>query len=224
LTAFLFTGEDMSNSDGNHEVVPMPVAYEKVSSVMDEETYKWHHDTHYAGYVNKRNEIEKELKTVDPGKANANYSAYRALKLEETWNANGAILHELYWGTMGGDGKAADDLDVVKKIKEDFGSLDAWKSDFVACGKASRGWTVLMLDMTNMKTRNILFDLHNVGGIFGAAPILVLDVYEHAYYHKFGPDRASYIQAFLNNVDWKAVDKMFSYVKGFITDADWKKK
>ena len=200
----------MANLEGNHQVKPMPFAYEKVSSVMDEATYKWHHDTHYAGYVNKRNEIEAALKAADLSKANANYSAYRELKLEETWNADGAILHELYWGAMGGDGKPAEGLEVVRKMAEDFGSFDAWKADFIACGKVSRGWAVLNADVsTDGKLRNSLLDLHNIGGISGAAPLLVLDVYEHAYYHKFGPDRASYIQAFVDNIDWNRVEERY---------------
>ncbi len=199
----------MGNLEADHAVKPMPVTYEKVSAVMDEETYKWHHDTHYAGYVGKRNEIEAALKAADLTKANANYSAYRELKLEETWNANGAILHELYWGAMGGDGKLAEGP-LAKKITEDFGSLDAWKADFVACAKSSRGWTILNMDFsTDGKLRNALLDLHNVGGLTGAAPLLVLDVYEHAYYHKFGPDRAAYIQAFMDNIDWAKAENMF---------------
>ena len=206
-------GDAMVNNDTAHEIKQMPVEFENVKSVMDEETYKWHHDTHYAGYVNKRNEIEKELKGADLSKANANYSAYRALKLEETWNADGALLHELYWGTMGGSGKTDESLDIEIKIVEDFGSFDAWKADFVACGKASRGWSALALDMEGMKLRNVLFDLHNVGGLVSSVPLLVLDDYEHAYYHKFGPDRAAYIQAFLDNIDWSKVNKRFVDMK-----------
>src|SRR5271157_1199545 len=150
----------MANLEAAHQIKPMPVTYDTVSAVMDEETYRWHHDTHYAGYVNKRNEIETAIKVADLTKANANYSAYRELKLEETWNANGAVLHELYWGAMGGEGKPGEGLGIVKKIMEDFGSFDAWKSDFVACGKVSRGWTVLGIDAsTDGKLRNFLLDL-----------------------------------------------------------------
>ena len=113
----------MSNMEADHKVKDMPISHDKVSAIMDAETYKWHHDTHYAGYVNKRNEIETELKVVDKSKANANYSVFRSLKLEETWNGNGMVLHEVYWDTMGGDGKYDQSMNVIKKINEDFGSL-----------------------------------------------------------------------------------------------------
>jgi superoxide dismutase, Fe-Mn family len=201
----------MANTDANHAVKPMPVPYEKVKNVMDEDTYKWHHDTHYAGYVNKRNEIEKELATVDRSKSNVNYSLFRSLKLEETWNGNGMVLHEIYWKTMGGDGKYSDGSDVMKMIVRDFGSFQAWKDDFVATGKAGRGWVVLAIDtLSDGKLRNLLFDVHNQGGIVGGLPLLCADTFEHAYYHKFGPDRASYLNAIVDNVDWKKVDELLT--------------
>lgn len=203
-------GEVMSNTEADHKVIDMPLPFEKVKSIMDEETYKWHHDTHYAGYVNKRNEIEKELNTVDKSKANANYSTFRSLKQEETWNGNGMILHEVYWDTMGGDGKADSNLEVIKKINSDYGSFDKWKEDFIATGKVGRGWVVFSLDaLTDGKTRNVLYDVHNQGGLVGSLPLIAADTFEHAYYHKFGPDRAAYLNALVDNIDWKKVEQRF---------------
>jgi Fe-Mn family superoxide dismutase len=204
----------MGNLEGKHQVNAMPFGYEKVVGVMDEETYKWHHDTHYAGYVNKRNEVEVELAKADRSKANANYSAFRELKLEETWNANGAALHELYWGTMGGDGKYDQDAEVIKKIVEDFGSVQAWKDDMMATAKSGRGWAVLGVDaLSDGKLRNLMFEVHNQGGIVGSAPLIVVDVFEHAYYHKFGPDRGSYLNALIDNIDWEKVGQRFARFK-----------
>jgi Fe-Mn family superoxide dismutase len=197
----------MSNNEADHKVKEMPVGHDKVQNVMDSDTYKWHHDTHYAGYVNKRNEIEKELTVVDRSKANMNYSTFRALKLEETWNGNGMILHEVYWNTMGGDGKYSDNMDIIKRIIQDFGSFQMWKDDFVATGKVGRGWVVLVADtLTDGKLRNVLFDVHNQGGLVGSMPLIAADTFEHAYYHKFGPDRASYLNALVENIDWKKVE------------------
>jgi superoxide dismutase, Fe-Mn family len=200
----------MSNLEANHTVKPMPIQYEKVKAVMDEDTYKWHHDTHYAGYVNKRNEIEKELSSVDKTKSNANYSSFRGLKVEETWNGNGMILHEVYWDTMGGDGKCDEKSSIIKSIIQDFGSFQNWKDDFVATGKASRGWVALVVDvLSDGKLRNVIFDVHNHGGLVGSVPLLCADTFEHAYYHKFGPDRAAYLSALIDNVDWEKVEHKF---------------
>ncbi|MGI0100360.1 MAG: superoxide dismutase [Candidatus Micrarchaeaceae archaeon] len=198
----------MSNNEANHAVKAMPVSYDKVKSVMDEDTYKWHHDVHYAGYVNKRNEIEKELSNVDRTKANVNYSVFRSLKLEETWNGNGMILHEVYWDTMGGDGKFPEGSKIAKRINSDFGSFQKWKEDFIATGKSGRGWAVLMLDrLTDNKLRNVLFDAHNQGGLAGAVPLIAIDTFEHAYYHRFGPDRGAYLNALVDNIDWDKAEK-----------------
>ena len=200
----------MSNKEGVHKVMDMPISYEKVSTLMDQETYKWHHDIHYAGYVNKRNEIEKELQTTDMSKANANYSNIRSLKIEETWNANGQILHEVYWSTMGGDGVVDNSLLIIKKITEDFGSFDKFKAEFEAVGKSGRGWAVLVYDVfTDNKLRCVMYDFHNQGGIVGSIPILAIDIFEHAYYHKYGPDRASYLTGLVGNIDWKKVEEKY---------------
>ena len=208
----------MSNTDGKHAVKDMPVQYANVSVLMDEETYKWHHDTHYAGYVNKRNEIEKELGTVDKSKANANYSVLRSLKLEETWNANGQILHEVYWNTMGGNGAFDEGMEVIKKIKEDFGSFDNFRNEFIATGKAGRGWVVLAYDMfSDGKLRCVLYDVHNQGGIAGSLPMIAIDIFEHAYYHKYGPDRASYLTALIGNIDWNKVETKFKRIQAMVS-------
>lgn len=204
----------MTNSDGNYSVKKMPVDLAKVDAVMDKETYDWHSTKHYAGYVNKRNEIEKELSGVDRSKANVNYSSYRELKLEETWNGNGMVLHEVYWDTMGGDGKYDENMEIIKKIKSDFGSFDAWKDDFMAAGKSGRGWVVLSLDtLTDGKVRNFMFDAHNQGGLVGSFPIIAADIFEHAYYHKFGPDRVAYLAALVLNIDWKKVEARYKSCK-----------
>ena len=208
--------DNMSNKDGAHKIKEMVVSYEKVSTLMDQDTYKWHHDTHYAGYVNKRNEIEKELQTSDKTKANANYSLLRSLKLEETWNANGQILHEVYWSTMGGDGKFIESMSIIKKINEDFGSFDNFKTEFAAVGKAGRGWAVLVYDLfSDGKLRCVMYDFHNQGGIAGSIPIIAIDIFEHAYYHKYGPDRASYLTALIENIDWKKAEEKYQKYVSF---------
>ena len=200
----------MSNKEAKHKIIDMPVSYESVSTLMDQETYKWHHDTHYAGYVNKRNEIEKELSNVDLSKANVNYSQVRSLKLEETWNANGQILHEVYWATMGGDGSIDESLPIIKKLKEDFGSIENFKSEFTAVGTSGRGWAVLVYDLlSDGKLRCVMYDFHNQGGIAGSIPIIAVDIFEHAYYHKYGPDRASYLNSLIANIDWKKANEKY---------------
>ncbi len=116
-----------------HPVKALPYANDALAKKgISANTIEIHHDKLYAGYVNKRNEIEEALANVDRTKANQIYSQMRGLKHEETFAANGQILHEIYFASMGGDGQAAGE--VFDKIKEDFGSYATWEEDFKAAG------------------------------------------------------------------------------------------
>jgi Fe-Mn family superoxide dismutase len=192
-----------------YKVKPLPYAYNALDGI-SEQTNRYHHDTHYAGYVNKRNEIEKRLDAIDRNAANANWSEYGELKRRETWNADGQVLHEIYWDVLGGDGKPAGSI--LDQIGKDFGSLDAWRADFVASAKVALGWVVLAYDPSCGRLVNFIGDVHNQGGLWGASPLLPIDVFEHAYYHDQGPARPKYIEAFLKNVKWSEVDARWKKV------------
>ena len=185
---------------------PLTFAYDSLKGI-SEQTNKFHHDTHYVGYVNKRNEIEKKLDSVDRSAANANYSEFGALKRHETFNANGQVLHEIYWEVLGGEGKP--EGIVVEMIKRDFGSFEKWREDFIACGKVALGWTVLAFDYSDGRLRDFIGDSHNQGALWGAVPLVAMDCFEHSYYHDQGPNRAAYLEAYLSNIDWKKVDHRF---------------
>lgn len=166
-------------------------------------TNEIHHDKLYAGYVNKRNEIEEALKTADRTKAAATYSVFRGLKLEETFNADGAILHELYFDSLGGDGTPTGSF--KDQATRDFGSWEAFLEDATATAMAARGWMVTAYDPSDGKIHNFLCDVHNQGGVWGTIPLWTIDCYEHAYFIDYGSDRKSYITALLANVNWGAV-------------------
>ncbi|MBS4021948.1 MAG: superoxide dismutase [Dethiobacter sp.] len=164
-----------------------------------------HHGTLYKGYVNKANEIRKLLKDVDYSKANQTFSDLRAMKIEETFALNGIKLHEAYFDNMGGQGGRASGR-ALAMIEHDFDSYEKWEKDFKATGLAVRGWVVLAYDLEDGSLHNFGSDSHNLGAIWNAAPILVMDTYEHAYMIDFGVKRAPYIEAFMNTVDWDVVN------------------
>jgi Fe-Mn family superoxide dismutase len=165
-----------------------------------------HHGVLYKGYVNKLNEIRKSMESVDYSKANQTYSHLRALKIEETFALNGIKLHEAYFDNMGGSGGKATGA-ALEMIKRDFGSYEAWEKDFKATGMAVRGWVVLAYDLEDGTLHNIGNDAHNVGPIWNAIPILVMDTYEHAYMIDYGVKRPPYIDAFMNVIDWDVVNE-----------------
>ena len=170
-----------------------------------------HHDVLYAGYVKKLNEIELKLPTVDLNQANATYSEIGELKREETFAANGVILHEEYFDNLGGDGKESGDI--LHGIKEEFGSYENWMNQFKACSIAARGWVVLALNLWDGRIHIYSQDVHNNGVVWGCIPLLVLDVYEHAYFIDYGVKRKDYIEAFFKNINWDEVNKRFLIAK-----------
>ncbi|MBD3248418.1 superoxide dismutase [Candidatus Woesearchaeota archaeon] len=168
---------------------------------ISEKQIKLHHDKHYVGYVNKRNKIENKLKKGD-------LDHIRELKKGESHNASGMILHEIYFDCLGGKGlKPKGDL--MKKINEDFGSYAKWKKEFKACATAARGWVLLCYDWRDHKLHNYVVDFHDGGAVWGAAPIMAMDMWEHAYYLDFGPEKTKYVDAFFKNIDWSKVEEMF---------------
>jgi Fe-Mn family superoxide dismutase len=167
----------------------------------------FHFNTHYKGYVNKLNEILEKLETADRSKANQNYSEYRALKVEETFNHMGVVLHELYFENLKNGRGTKPGEKLTEMINKNFGSMEKWKEDFKACGTAHRGWALLVFDLSTGRLINNGLDAHNVYNLSNAIPLLVLDVYEHAYYVDYGPKRAPYLDAFLENVNWEVVNR-----------------
>jgi Fe-Mn family superoxide dismutase len=179
---------------------------------ISDQQIEYHFETHYKGYVNKLNEIWEKLPSVDRSKANQNYSEFRELKLEETFNFDGSLLHELYFQNLNKEHNPVPDS-FKKEVEKSFGSYEKWVEDFKATGVAFRGWSLLVFDLNTGSLRNIGADVHNTNGIWNAVVLLALDVYEHAYYTDYGPKRAPYLDAFMKNVDWKHVEKRLEKAK-----------
>ena len=163
-----------------------------------------HHDVLYKGYVNKLNEIESKLPAALPAEANATYSLIRELKREEVFATQAVRLHEGYFQNLGGDGVPKGVI--LDLIREDLGSYEKWDEEFRALGIAARGWVVLAFDWADKKLRNFLSDIHS-DGVWSASPLLILDVYEHAYFIDYGTGRKAYIEAFMKNVNWEVVNQ-----------------
>ncbi len=172
---------------------------------LSENQISQHRDILYAGYINKLNEIEERLRKCDRKGANQVFSDFRALKADETFALNGVILHELYFENLGGRGGRPSGR-LSELMTRDFGSFDAWAEDFRACGMAARGWVILALSVRDNRLHNYCLDTHNFNFPAGAIPLLVMDVYEHAYAIDYGVKRPPYIEAFMKNIDWKVVE------------------
>jgi superoxide dismutase, Fe-Mn family len=189
-----------------------PLNFKPTNEGISAKTLAIHYDKLYMGYVNKKNEIEEKLAgfedgTTDLSSANQTFSDLRALKDGETFAANGVWLHEHYFDVLGSDGKP--NGKIVDAITERYGSIKTFLAYFGACGMAARGWVVLAWNTNENKLAVYTGDAHNQGGVWGAIPILVLDVYEHAYFLDYGSDRKSYIEEYINEINWSEANKKY---------------
>jgi superoxide dismutase, Fe-Mn family len=163
----------------------------------------------YQGYVGKRNEILAALDGVDLSAPNQVYSEIRALKVELSFAVGGIKNHEIYFEHLGGDGGDPDGP-IAALIKRDFGTIDDWRGDLKATGMAGRGWAWTAYDWDEGRLFNYIGDTQNTYPIWNATPLVALDVYEHAYFLDYQTDRASYIDAFFDNLDWATVNDWVS--------------
>lgn len=188
-----------------------------LADVISPETSDWHYNKHHKGYVAALNTIEKGLETADRAAANGNYSEIGELKRRFTWNHAGALLHDIYWDVMGGDGDPKKAPELLAAIEKEFGSFEKWKADFKATALSAKlsGWGLLVVDqLYSGRLLNVLVDEHHYGAIWGGIPLISLDVFEHAYYHKDGPGRAAYIDNFIAHLHWGRIEARYKkYVK-----------
>jgi Fe-Mn family superoxide dismutase len=196
-----------------YEIKPLP--FNPELDGISKKTNEIHHDKLYTGYVNKANEISEKLGKLReeiiadkaPG-GNQTYSDLRGLKQSETFAVNGIYLHEWFFGVLGGDGDYKKAPELSAALLEKFGSVENFMKYFGECAMASRGWAILAWDLHEQKLKQYNGDIHN-RAVWGCVPVLVLDVYEHAYFIDHGSDRKAYIQAYFKNLNWEAAESLF---------------
>jgi superoxide dismutase, Fe-Mn family len=168
----------------------------------------------YQGYVKKANEIYNKLKDVDITSANATYSPLRELLMEQSYAVNGAVYHEFYFGNLGGKGGEPTG-ELRSALEERWGSMDKFMDYLKAAGKSMRGWVVIGFNTRGGHLDAFGLDTHNMWSPISTIPVVVLDVYEHAYMVDYGIDRSKYLDAFLKNLDWDIVAKRLTAAQRF---------
>jgi len=160
------------------------------------------HFTLYQGYVTNTNKVLDTLAAMlKDGKVGT--PEYAELKRRLGWEFNGMRLHELYFENLGGKAPLNRSGKLGKKLAEEFGSYENWEKDFRGTGTMRGiGWTILYQDNLTGKLMNQWINEHDTGHPAGCTPILVLDVFEHAFMIDYGLKRADYIEAFFNNINW----------------------
>jgi len=178
------------------------------------ETLLKNHFTLYQGYVTNTNKLIDTLSQfLKEGKTGI--PEYAELKRRLGWEFNGMRLHEFYFENLGGKGGISKSGKLYPKLVESFGSYEAWEKDFKATGSMRGiGWVVLYQDVLSGNFINFWINEHDVGHPSGGMPILIMDVFEHAFMIDYGLKRADYIEAFFKNINWAELEKRLLLHKG----------
>jgi superoxide dismutase, Fe-Mn family len=164
----------------------------------------------YGGYVANTNKVLELLESLEVGTPQ-----WAEVKRRFGWEFNGMRLHELYFGNLKKEKTTLpDDAPLMKAIIDSFGSGKACHDNFVSAGKLRGiGWVVMCYDPVIKKIFNVWINEHDVGHLAGCVPLLVMDVFEHAFIMDYNMDRASYINAFVEAIDWDVVQERFNSVQ-----------
>ena len=193
---------------GQHQPKPLPFDTAKLKGI-SEKLIKSHWENNYQGAVKALNAVEQRLTAMLSDKDLPAY-IYGDLKREELVRTGSVVLHEIYFGNLGGDGKAAGD--VLAAIKKNWGAYELWEAEFKRIGNAlggGSGWVIFALNFHTGELHNYWSWDHMHNAPF-SRPLLALDMYEHAYHMDYGAGAARYVDAFMQNVNWEEVNGRFT--------------
>jgi Fe-Mn family superoxide dismutase len=195
--------------DGPYALAPLPYDYADLEPYISAQIMKLHHDIHHKGYVDAANAAVVELERIRRV-GGESIRTVRAVTDSLSFNLSGHVLHTVFWKNMkkGGGGDPSGNSEIGKAIIRDFGSLEAFRGHFSAAAAQVQGsgWAILAYEPVGQRLAILQSEKHNNTGAWGSVPLLVLDVWEHAYYLQYQNKRSDYIKAFYNVVNWDDVN------------------
>ncbi|MBU8879175.1 superoxide dismutase [Bacillus sp. FJAT-29790] len=193
---------------GNHSLPPLPYAYDALEPYISEEIMRLHHDKHHKSYVDGLNKAENAL---EKARASKDFSLVKHWSRELAFHGSGHYLHTIFWNNMrpNGGGKPAGAL--LKQIENYFGSFEGFKKHFSEAAKQVEGvgWAILVWSPRSRHLEILQSERHMLLTQWDTIPLLVLDVWEHAYYLQYKNNRGDYVNNFWNIVNWKDVEERF---------------
>ncbi len=189
-----------------HNLPDLPYGYDALEPFYDEETVRLHHDMHHKAYVDGLNNAEAKLSEAI---LNGDFALIKHIERELAFHGSGHVLHTTFWENMKPGGGGPADGAVAELIDRDFGSFDSFKKLFSASAAAveGSGWTILACNPAFEKLVVLQVEKHQNLNQWNAVPLLIIDVWEHAYYLKYKNKRAAWIEAWWNLVNWDDVNK-----------------
>ena len=198
-----------------YTLAPLPYDYDALEPHIDAETMKLHHDIHHAGYVAGLNNA---LKKLDEARKSGDMGLVKHWSREEAFHGSGHFLHEIFWNNMSPNGGGEPTGALAEAIKADFGSYDAFAKQYSAAAGAveGSGWAILGYKKADDGSGQLMIvqaEKHQNLTVQGIIPLLVLDVWEHAYYLRYQNRRPEYVKAFFNVINWDDVAKRYEAAK-----------
>lgn len=186
------------------ELMPLPYDYDALEPFLGEQTLRLHHDKHHQGYVNGLNETEEKMTAA---REEGDFASVRALCDALAFNYSGHLFHDIFWTNMSPDGGGEPDGDLARQIDADFGGFDAFRAQFLAAANAVQGsgWGVLAWQPLGEKLVILQAEKHQNLTQWGVQPVLVVDVWEHAYYLDYQNRRSEFTEAFFDVINWDDV-------------------
>jgi Fe-Mn family superoxide dismutase len=204
------TEETMSSQ---HTLPPLPYAYDALEPHIDAQTVKLHHDKHHQGYVDGANQAQQKLAQLrDAG----DYALVDYWEHKLAFHTSGHLLHSLFWENMAPPGKGGKpSADLAKELERAFGGADRMQQQLSAAAKTveGSGWGILGWDRFSASLSILQCENHQKQAIWSTVPILVVDVWEHAYYLQYQNRRADFIQAWWNLVNWEDVSTRYEQAR-----------
>lgn len=204
----------MIDNHGNYTLPELPYAFDALEPHLDEQTMKLHHGIHHQGYVNGLNNA---LSKLQEARTNGDYSLVKHWSREVSFHGGGHYLHTLFWAVMSPNGGGLPQNVALKtQIDKDFGSFDAFKAHFLAASNAveGSGWGILAWEPVGQRLIIHQVEKQQDMSTWSNIPLLMVDVWEHAYYLKYQNKRGAYTEAFMNVVNWDEVTRRFELAKG----------
>ncbi len=196
-----------------YKLPDLPYAYNALVPTISEEIMRLHHDKHHLAYVNGANAaLDKLQKARETGFAGVDV---KAIERDLAFHGSGHTMHSTFWPNMKPQGGGKPGGRIADQINTDFGKFDSFKEQFSTAAKQveGSGWSVLAYEPWSDQLMTLQAEKHNDLTVQGVVPLLVLDVWEHAYYLQYKNDRASYVDAWWNVVNWDDVEKRFEKAK-----------
>jgi superoxide dismutase, Fe-Mn family len=188
---------------------PKPLKYAEIPGLLTKEQVTPHYQAHYGGALKRFTAIEQQLDTLYAGKEPLSGDALTFMHKDKVNRMNSVVLHELYFDGL--TPKPADPAgELQRQLAKRFGSLDRWIEDFTLCCQAANGWGMLARDIVNGRLYNVSSDLHEVGVLWLGQPLIVCDVYEHAFYVDYQNKKQDYIKKFMQFIDWQEASARFA--------------